>query len=104
MELSEFVEKYTVDQVRRSDFSFSFPVRDTFVFVEKQPLAPQAMASGLFELGSHFDPPMVPYQLRLNRASMQFRAARLLTAYYVTHRDTEVFLEDQHLIVYRIRG
>ena len=104
MELSEFVEKYTVDEVRRPDFSFRFPVVDTFVFVEKQPLTSRAMASGLSELGPHFDPPMAPYQLRLNRASLQFQAARLLAAYRATHSGTEVFLEDQHLIVYRIRG
>jgi len=104
MELSEFVETYTVDEVRRPDFSFKFPVGDTFVFVEKEPLTSRSMASGLSELGPRFDPPMAPYLLRLNRASMQFQAARLLAAYRATHRGTEVFLEDQQLIVYRIRG
>jgi hypothetical protein len=104
LELSEFVEKYTVDEVQRPEFSFRFPVTETFVFVEKQPLASQAMASGLSGLGTHFDAPMAPYLLRLNRASMQFRAARLLAAYQATHRNTEVYLEDENLIVYRIRG
>jgi hypothetical protein len=103
MELSEFVEKFSVDEVRRPSFAFRFPVTETFVFVEKQPLMSRGMASGLSGLGSHFDPPTAPYLLRLNRASMQFRAARLMAAYTATHRNGDVFFEDQHVIVYRIR-
>jgi len=104
MELSEFVERYKIEEVSHPDFSFRFPVRDTFVFVEKQPLTSVRMASDLSELGPRFDPPIVPYQLRLNRASLQFQAGRMMAAYRATHRDVQVFLDDPVLIVYRIRS
>jgi hypothetical protein len=67
MELWEFVDKYTVAQVSRPDFSFKFPVSDTFVFVEKQPLTSQTMASDLSERNAEVfleDPRLIVYRIR----------------------------------------
>jgi hypothetical protein len=102
MQLSEFVSKYSVDEVRQPGFHFGFPVRDTFVFVEKRPLVSRTVGSSLSALGSRFDPAMVPYQLRLSRASMEFEAGRLMAAYRSYHLDVRVFFEDDDLIVYQI--
>ena len=104
MQLSKFVSKYSPGEVMRPEFRFGFPVATTFVFVEKQPLASRAMASGLLALGPRFDPAMAPYQLRLSRASLQFQAGRLLAAYRTHHPEVEVYLEDRNLVVYRIPG
>lgn len=101
-QLSEFVSKYSLDQVGRPGFHFRFPVTDTFVFVEKQPLVSQATGTGLWALGPRFDPAMAPYQVRLSRASMEFEAGRLLAAYRSHHPGVRVFVEDKNLIVYRI--
>jgi hypothetical protein len=102
MQLSEFVSKYTVDQVGQPGFHFEFPVADTFLFVEKEPLVSRAVASGLSALGPRFDPAMVPYQVRLSRASIEFEAGRLLAAYRSRHPEVKVFVEDTNLVVYRI--
>jgi hypothetical protein len=104
MELSEFVGKYSVDEASQPGFHFGFPVMDTFVFVEKQPLVSRAMGSSLSALGPRFDPAMAPYQVQLSRASMEFEAGRLLAAYRSRHPDVQVFVEDKDLIVYRIPG
>jgi hypothetical protein len=45
---------------------------------------------------------MVPYQLRLSRASMEFEAGRLMAAYRSCHPDVLVFFEDKDFIVYRV--
>jgi len=104
MELSDFVNKYNVDEVIRPDFHFGFPVMDTFVFVEKRPLVSRALGLSLAELGTRFEPAIAPYQLRLSRASLEFEAGRLLAAYRARHSDVQVFIEDENVIVYRIRS
>ena len=104
MELSEFVNKYNVDKVKQPDFHFGFPVVDTFVFVEKRPLVSRALGLNLAELGTRFEPAIAPYQLRLSRASLEFQAGRLLAAYSARHSDVQVFIEDENVIVYRIRS
>jgi hypothetical protein len=102
MQLSEFVSKYGVDEVRQPGFHFGFPVKDTFVFVEKRPLLSRTVGSALSALGPRFDPAMAPYQLRLSRASIEFEAGHLMAAYRSCHPDVWVFFEDKDLIVYQI--
>ena len=104
MELSDFVNKYNLDQVIQPDFHFGFPVMDTFVFVEKRPLVSRALGLSLAELGTRFEPAIAPYQLRLSRASLEFEAGRLLAAYRARHSDVQVFVEDENVVVYRIRS
>jgi hypothetical protein len=102
MQFSEFASKYSVDEVMQPGFRFGFPVKDTFVFVEKRPLVSRAVGSSLSALGPRFDPAMAPYQLGLSRASMEFQAGRLMAAYRSCHLEVLVFFEDKDLIVYRV--
>jgi hypothetical protein len=102
MQLSEFVNKYSVDEVSQPGFHFGYPVKDTFVFVEKRPLVSRTVGSSLSALGPRFDPAMAPYLLRLSRGSMEFEAGRLMAVYRSGHPDVRVFFEDKDLIVYQI--
>ena len=104
MELSDFVTEYRVDHVSNPNFRFQFPVQDTFVFVEKQPLRTSGMRLNMFAGDSHFNPALVSYETRVGRESLEFRAGRLLAAYASTHPDLEIFMEDEKLFVYRIRN
>lgn len=101
MELSEFVDKYSADEAARPAFQFRFPVANSFVFVEKVPLTARSSVS-LAGLGRLFEPTTARYRFSHSRASLQFRAARLLSAYGLHHK-IEVYHEDDELIVYRVQ-
>lgn len=95
-ELADFVEAHSESQVAAPDFQFPYAAQSIFVFVEKQVLAQPAF-SFAHDAGS------APYYYttRLGRASLQFRAARLMAAYTTSH-EASVYYEDDDLIVYRI--
>jgi hypothetical protein len=102
LELSNFVNSHTIEQVSLPGFRFQYPVVDTFIFVEKEPLVTDQLSLGLQYLRQPFDPVVASYHLRLNRASLHFRAARLISAYRQTH-SVETFYEDPRFAVFRIR-
>lgn len=101
MELSEFVNAYTIEQVSDPSFRFPFPVQTAFVFVEKAPLLSPETQFSLRAFQQDMDSGIAAYHLRSGRASLQFRAGRLMAAYSRHHR-TAVFFEDENLIVFEI--
>jgi hypothetical protein len=101
LELSEFVDTHTIEQVSEPAFRFKYPVANTFLFLEKKPLASPQLSLTLPSLGQAFDPTIAPYHLRLSRASLQFRAARLIAAYIASHT-VEIYHEDDELVVFRL--
>jgi hypothetical protein len=99
-ELSEFTYAYTLDQVRRRDFQFSFPVQTVFVFIEKQPLRTRTAGDPIYS--SVFEPKLA-YQSHLYREAMEFQAGELLAAYSSTHTNAGIYYEDQSIVIYRLR-
>jgi hypothetical protein len=48
------------------------------------------------------DPAVAVYGAPLGRASMQFKAARLMAAYLEYHDDLRIYYEDETLVVYQV--
>jgi|SRR6188768_3395648 hypothetical protein len=44
------------------------------------------------------------YTTRQGRASLEFRAARIMASYVGTHRDARVYYEDDDLIIYQLQA
>jgi hypothetical protein len=97
VELADFVNSHSENQVAQPGFQFPYSAQSMFVFVEKRVLNQPAF-SFVRDAGA------APYyyHTQLGRASLEFRAARLMASYVGTHRDAEVFYEDDDLIVYKL--
>ena len=97
VELADFVNAHSAGEVAEPDFKFAYSAQSVFVFVEKRVLNQPAF-SFVHDAGA------TPYyyNTQLGRASLEFRAARLMAAYTGAHRDATVYYEDDDLIVYRI--
>ncbi len=81
--LATFAADFHQDAVERPDFRFPYPVRDIFIFVEREPLRAGSSVA---------------------RASLQFKAARMLAAYQRTHSDLKIFAASNELTVYHVPG
>jgi hypothetical protein len=97
VELADFVEAHREDQVADPGFQFPYASQSVFVFVEKQVLDQPA-----FSFARDAGTAPYYYTTRLGRASLEFRAARLMAAYQGSHRNVAIYYEDDDLIVYRI--
>ncbi len=97
VELADFVNTHSEEQVARTGFHFPYHVQDLFVFVEKRVLNQPALSFA-------HDAGAAPYyyNTKLGRASLEFRAAGLMASYVAAHRDATVYHEDADLMVYRI--
>ena len=97
VELADFVNTHSERQVADPDFHFAYSAESVFVFVEKRVLDQPAFSFA-------HDPGAAPYyyNTRLGRASLEFRAARLMAAYTAAHRNVATYYEDEDLIVYRV--
>lgn len=107
LELLDFVSAHTADQTAHPEFSFPYNVKDIFVFVEKQPLASwrqggQDFASG--DLTQTMDRAIFAYQTGIGRASIEYRAGALLSAYSANHSDVSIFTEDERFVVFHLKG
>ncbi len=108
-ELIDFAYSYAAKQVSSPVFSFPYDVRNIFVFVEKQPLRSGGAADRLNELAPSsltqtMDRAVLAYQSGIGRASIEFRAGALMSAYMSHHPDVSVFQEDEKLVVFHIPG
>lgn len=97
VELSDFVNSHSERQVAEPDFRFPYSAQSMFVFVEKRVLDQPA-----FSFAHDGGAAPYYYNTRLGRASLEFRAARLMSSYLSTHRDAQVYYEDDDLIVYKL--
>lgn len=97
-ELAGFVNAHTEDQMSDPQFRLPYSAASIFVFIEKRVLdQPMLSLTNDGQSASYY------YGTKLGRASLEFRAARLLTAYRASHTGaTSVYHEDDDLIVYRI--
>ena len=97
VELADFVNEHSEAQVSQADFRFPYAAQSVFVFVEKRVLEQPA-----FSFAHDGGAAPYYYSTRLGRASLEYRAARVMASYVGTHRDAAVYYEDDDLIVYRI--
>lgn len=108
-ELIDFAYSYAAKQVSSPAFSFPYDVRNIFVFVEKQPLRSRGAAEPLNQvettgLTQTMDRAVLAYQSGVGRASVEFRAGALMSAYMTHHAGVTIFQEDEKLVVFHIRG
>lgn len=97
VELSDFVARFTPEQLAAKGFRLPYEAGNVFVFVEKRPLERAAFQSaGDGREASYY------YDTKMGRASLEFQAARLMAAYARNHRDATVYHEDEELLVYRV--
>ena len=103
-ELSEFVSRFTPDQLRDPTFRMPFPVADIFFFVEKKSLwqsrDEERIRSARIDLV--LDPAMAAYNSPLERTTLQFQASELLEAYAESHSDIQTIYAGESLVIYRI--
>ena len=97
VELADFVNTHSDGQVGQPDFRFAYSAESIFVFVEKKVLDQPA-----FSFAHDAGAAPYYYNTRLGRASLEFRAARLMTAYAAAHRNVTTYYQDENVIVYRI--
>ena len=97
VELADFVNAHSETQMANPEFQLPYQARHLFVFVEKRVLDQPA-----FSFAHDGGAAPYYYNTRLGRASLEFRAARLMASYVGSHRDSSVYYEDDDLIVYRI--
>jgi hypothetical protein len=107
IELADFVRAFSPAEVADASFRFPYPVRDIFVFVERQPLwtggGKDRAAYASIDVVSSGDRVMQSYFTRLGRVGLEFGAARLVAAYSVAHDDMAMIYIDDYLAVYHIK-
>lgn len=96
-ELADFVNAQTEEQLRNPAYRLPYATGSIFVFVEKR-----VLDQPMFSFSQNGDRASYYYGTRLGRASLEFRAARLMAAYRASHRDTSIYYEDDDIVVYRI--
>jgi hypothetical protein len=106
-ELSEFVSKFTLDQVSSPTFAFPYDSRDVFFFVERRPL--RAGSSPFdrtviwrYAPAESRDQSAFFYGDPQGRASLEYRAAELLNRYAQSHKNLSLFYQDDDLVVYHL--
>jgi hypothetical protein len=104
LELVEFTETYTAEQVAAPDFQFSYEPEDVFIFVEKVPLAAGISSAAALQMLEELDVSILAYNTAQARQSLEFTAGRLMAAYRKSHPETKTFYEDHSLIVYHVRS
>jgi hypothetical protein len=106
VELTDFVSKFTPDQVSRANFQFPYRTPHVFIFVERRPLPVGAYAARLgawrYAPAESDEWSSFLYSDPLGRASLEYRAAELLNAYAHSHKDLSLFYEDDDLVVYHL--
>ena len=106
VELSDFVSKFTTDEVSSPQFKMPYDCPDVFFFVERRPLTPGIAprvrkAVWRYSPADSSDWPAFLYTDPVGRTSLEYRAAELLTAYARHHLNLSVFYEDEDLLVFR---
>ena len=102
IQLASFAAQFSPTQLADPSFRFTYPVRDVFIFVERKPLRPTAVATIAPDVVGAST--ATPNQSSVQRASLQFKAARLLAAYQKTHNDLKVVHDTDSLTVYHLPG
>ncbi len=108
-ELLDFVSSLTPRQIMPREFVFPYDVREIFVFVEKDPLRPSRPGitpadPAALDLTGTMDRAVLAYSTGLGRASIEFQAGALITAYAVNHPEISIFFEDDRLVVFHLKG
>ena len=107
IDLSEFVSKFTADQVSKPDFQFPYGSVQVFFFIERHPLRVGPHTSAM-DVSWRYAPAESEewsaylYGDPLGRASLEYQAAELLNAYGSTHSNLAVFYEDENLVVLKL--
>jgi len=107
LELGEFVARFHRTDVSGSTFSFPYEANNVFFFVERRPL-PLGSRTGNPKAIWRYSPaessewPTFLSCDPLGRASLEYQAAALLTAYALKHKNLSVFQQDDFLTVYRL--
>ena len=96
LELSEFAAQSRDWPVDDPAFRFPFETAETFIFVEKEPLAQPAISAAMA-----VDTTAYHYYTKAGRTSLQFQIARTMASYARSHPTASVYYEDDRLIVYR---
>lgn len=99
LELSEFVREYSPNEVSPHEFRFPYSAPELFVMVEKEPL-PQNVRNSAFAADQY----SYQYLTQIGRTALEFNAARLVSAYALSHQNLSVFYEDEQIAVYRIHN
>ena len=97
--LDDFLRRYS-DRAGAPDFRIDLPVRDLFVFVEKQPLHPTPTVA-LSDLP--FSETAAVYRLPNARAKLERGALAWCEAYRHSHVGATIHYEDAAVRVYRFR-
>lgn len=98
LQISDFVRLHTPQEAADPAFRFNFTVDDLFVFVEKEPLRQWARGPGMAA-----DEYSFVYLTQIGRTALEFQAHQIMAAYASTHKDAEIYAEDDHLVVYRVK-
>jgi hypothetical protein len=107
VELSDFVSKFTVDQVSRAKFALPYDCPDVFFFVERRPISPGARP-GVRNVVWRYSPAESAdwsaflYTDPVGRESLEYRAMELLNAYARYHENLSVFYADNDIVVYHL--
>jgi hypothetical protein len=108
-ELLDFAFTHSIGQTSLREFTFPYNVKDIFVFVEKQPLSSLRQGGNTddfasLDLTQTMDRSVLAYDTGLGRASIEFQAGALLSAYAANHVDVSIFHEDERFIVFHVKG
>jgi hypothetical protein len=106
IEIANFANDADVAQVARPSYRFPFPVRDVYFLVESRPLVPySSLRDAQAPMQVRLSPtPSAAYGTPLERASLEFKLAELLSAYRLHHDDLEIVHESANLVVFRAPG
>jgi hypothetical protein len=106
VEIASFVSDADIRQVALPSYRFPFPVRDVYFLVERQPLVPySSAASDQPPLQVRLSPtPSAAYGTPLERASLEFKLAELLSVYRLHHDDLDTVHQSAQLVVLRAPG
>ena len=99
-DLAEFVEKY---QGQAGSPKFHFPDTDLFVYVEKRPFQIFSAEPSRVPMQVLADTTYRNYRSPAGRASLESAALQLCESYRQSHRDADIFFEDEDLRIYHIR-
>jgi hypothetical protein len=105
VELSEFVTRFTLDQMSDPAFVLPYDCPHVFFFVERRPLA-QGTPANLSKVSWRYSPAESSdwsaflYSDPVGRSSLEYRAAELLNTYTLHHSTLSIYYEDDDLLVY----
>lgn len=105
VELASFVNDMDLNQVSRPSFRFPIPVREVYFLVEAEPLIRGGSLVADAPLRVRLSPtPSAAYGTPLERATLEFKLAELLSAYRAGHDDLEVVYRSGKVTLLRAPG